>query len=64
MFHIGLPLIIIALYFAPAITAALRGKRNLVAIIALNLLLGWTVAGWIVALVWALTADPRPAAAA
>ncbi len=45
------------LYLAPAGVAALRGKRNFAAIATLNLLLGWTVIGWIAALVWALTVD-------
>ena len=32
-------------------------KRNANAILALNLLLGWTFIGWVIALVWALTKD-------
>jgi RsiW-degrading membrane proteinase PrsW (M82 family) len=48
----------IAVYFLPTIVAASRHKRSENAIVALNLLLGWTLIGWIVALVWALTADP------
>jgi hypothetical protein len=32
-------------------------KRNASAIIALNLLLGWTFLGWVIALVWALKKD-------
>jgi len=46
-----------ALYFTPTIVAAIRHKRNLVAILVLNLFLGWTFIGWIVALIWALTVD-------
>lgn len=48
----------IALYFLPTIVAASRHKRSENAIVALNLLLGWTVIGWIGALIWALSADP------
>jgi hypothetical protein len=33
--------------------AAMRGKSNHVAILVLNILLGWTVIGWIVAPVMA-----------
>ena len=44
-----------ALYFLPTLLG--WKKRNSGAIFALNLLLGWTVIGWIVALVWALTVD-------
>ena len=51
-----------AIYFLPTIAALARGKRNAGAIFALNLLLGWTLAGWIIALVWALTRDPAPTA--
>ena len=50
----------VLLYFLPSILG--RNKRNAGAILALNLLLGWTIAGWIVALIWALTVDaPTPA---
>lgn len=51
---------LLALYFVPTVTAVVGGRRNTLAIFALNLLLGWTAIGWIVALVWALAADgPR-----
>jgi hypothetical protein len=46
------------LYFLPAIIAAVRSKRDTLAIFLLNLFLGWTFVGWIVALVWAVKADP------
>ena len=50
-------LIVLAiLYFLPAIVALNRDHRNTQAIFALDLLAGWTVIGWIVALVWAYTA--------
>ncbi len=48
------------LYFLPAIIAAVRSKRDTLAIFLLNLFLGWTFVGWIVALVWAVKADPPP----
>jgi len=44
-------------YFLPSIIAALRKKRNLAAIIILNILTGWTFIGWIAALVWSITND-------
>ena len=50
----GLPI-----YFVPTIVAAIRGTRNLVAILVLNLLAGWTFLGWVAALVWALVADKK-----
>ena len=48
----------VILYFLPAIIARRKKKRNATAIGVLNLLLGWTVAEWIVSLIWALTNDP------
>lgn len=45
------------LYFLPSIVSALRKKSNTAAIFILNLLLGWTLIGWVVALVWAFTTD-------
>jgi hypothetical protein len=43
-------------YFLPWMIAALRGKSNAWPIFWLNLLLGWTVLGWIAAFVLAVTA--------
>lgn len=48
-----------AVHFLPTIIAALRNSRHLVAIFLLNLFLSWTVIGWIVALIWAITSEPR-----
>lgn len=50
---------VVVIYFAPSIRAARAHKRNLGAIFALNLFLGWTLIGWVVALVWALTVEPE-----
>jgi hypothetical protein len=47
-----------ALYFVPTLVAALARKRNAFAIFALNLLLGWTFLGWVLAMVWSVMADP------
>ena len=47
------------LYFAPTITAAIVRNRNTIAIAALNTFLGWTMIGWVVALVWALMAEKQ-----
>lgn len=49
--------VLIAGYFLPTIIANMRGKGNTPAIFALNLFLGWTLLGWVVSLVWALTKD-------
>lgn len=45
------------MYFLPSIIALVRGKRDITAIILLNLFLGWTVIGWVVALIWAAKHD-------
>lgn len=47
---------LVALGVLPSIIAFRRGHTNRRAILALNILLGWTVIGWIVALVWSVTA--------
>ena len=43
------------IYFSPAMIAETRGHPSTTAIFILNLLLGWIVLGWIVALIWAHT---------
>jgi Superinfection immunity protein len=48
---------IIGLYFLPTIIASHNHKKNQNSILALNLFLGWTVLGWIGALVWAVSKD-------
>jgi T4 superinfection immunity protein/SH3 domain-containing protein len=57
-FGLLIVLILIALYFLPTIVAAAGSKRKTGAIFVLNLLLGWTLLGWVGALVWAV-ADER-----
>jgi len=47
--------------FLPSIIALARSKRNTLSIFLLNFFLGWTLVGWIVALVWAVKADDYPA---
>lgn len=52
--------IVLALtYFLPSTIAILKWRHNSVAIIALNILLGWTWIGWVVSLLWALTSSPE-----
>ena len=47
----------LALYLLPTIIVLARRKKNVVGPILVNVLLGWTVIGWVVALIWALTVD-------
>ena len=49
--------ILAALYLMPIIIAFIRNHQQRWAISALNILLGWTLVGWIAALVWALIDD-------
>lgn len=41
-------------YWLPTIVAFARGSDGRFIIMALNFLMGWTVLGWIGALIWAL----------
>jgi len=50
------------LYFLPTFFAATNHKSKLLAILALNVFLGWTFLGWIAALLWALTTEPQSSA--
>ena len=49
-------LLIFALYFVPTFVAYVRSHHQLRAIAVLNVFLGWTLIGWVAALVWASTA--------
>jgi Superinfection immunity protein len=51
-------LLLAAFYFLPAIIAAVRHHRNAGAVFFLNLFLGWTLVGWVIAFVWAVSNPP------
>lgn len=53
-----------AIYFIPSFIATTREHHQALAIFMLNLLLGWTALGWIVAMIWACTATPGSSAPA
>lgn len=58
----GLSLIALWLiaYFLPTIVSQTRSHHNTLAIFILNLLAGWTILGWVIAIVWACTrAQPQ-----
>ena len=63
---VGLLVLYLIVYFLPWMVARGRVHRQRNAIAVLNLFLGWTVLGWIAALVWACTAhrDHQASAAA
>lgn len=45
-------------YFLPTLIAGFRNHNNLNSIVVINLFLGWTILGWIVALVWSVANSP------
>lgn len=47
--------VILFFYFLPTLVAVFRQHHNTFAIFLLNLLLGWTALGWIIALIWSVT---------
>jgi hypothetical protein len=51
---------LLGFYFVPSFIAGSRRHTELLPIAVLNLLLGWTVLGWVAALVWSLTSKVRP----
>lgn len=44
----------LAMYMLPTIEAHLKKHPNIASISVLNLFLGWTLVGWVLALVWVL----------
>ena len=56
---VGLMLILLlaVAYFLPFLVALIRSKRNKVPILIVNLFFGWTLLGWVIALVWAFAHD-------
>jgi hypothetical protein len=62
-----LGLLSLVAYCIPGIIASCRHHHNATAIWVLNILVGWTVFGWVAVLVWSLTAtwpstysEPKP----
>ena len=43
------------IYFLPTVIALARGHLSTLAIFLLNLFLGWTLIGWLIALIWSCT---------
>lgn len=59
MFHISGFLCALALYFLPTLIASARHLPSRGIIAMVNLFLGWTFFGWVLALIWAIAA-PTP----
>jgi hypothetical protein len=47
-------------YFVPSVIAIVRHHSQTIPIVAVNILLGWTFLGWVVAFIWSLSADKPP----
>jgi hypothetical protein len=56
---IVLLLLIFLAYFLPTIIAAYRDIRLVAAVIVINLFLGWTFIGWVVALAMAVSGEEK-----
>ncbi len=57
---LGILILLIPLYFLPSIIASRRKHQSSGGIFVLNLLLGWTFLGWVIALVWSCSAVSKP----
>jgi hypothetical protein len=53
-------LFLFVMYWLPTLVAILRQTHSALGVAMLNFFLGWTVIGWILALVWALAANTSP----
>lgn len=49
--------ILTGMYFLPTILAAARGNRSTMGVGLLNFFAGWTLVGWVIALIWALCGE-------
>ena len=55
----GFLLTLFLLYLLPTFIAFARGHRNRVPILLVNLFLGWSFLGWLVALIWSFTSNTK-----
>lgn len=53
---LGMLAVLVIVYFVPTFIGSIRNHPNAVAITLLNLFLGWTLIGWVAALVWSVLA--------
>jgi hypothetical protein len=53
IFLLALPV----LYFWPIVVAVRTNHKNTASIAVVNVCLGWTLVGWVVAMAWALKKD-------
>lgn len=53
-------LFLVCMYFIPTIVGAIRKVPNIGSVIVINIFLGWTLIGWVVALAMAARSVPPP----
>ena len=53
-------LFVLFVYSLPFITASARYHRNTGPILLTNLFFGWSILGWLVALIWSFSDNVRP----
>ena len=58
--HLLLFVVAFTLYLVPTFLAIYRDCKSSAWIAAVNVLLGWTLFGWVIALGWAATGEMRP----
>ena len=52
-------ILVVIVYLVPTFVAIWRQHRQGVAITFLNVFLGWTLVGWVIALVWAVSSSEK-----
>ena len=50
--------LLVIFYFLPSVISGTRNTQHGFAIVLINLLLGWTMIGWVAALLWAIMGAP------
>lgn len=52
-------LLLLTLYLIPTGIALIRRHNNFIPILLVNLIFGFTILGWVVALIWAFTSNVK-----
>jgi Superinfection immunity protein len=55
----GAVVVFLIMYFLPTIVAVCRRAKGDCGVLVINVFLGWTFIGWVVALAWAVSSDKR-----
>lgn len=63
VFWILVSILAVSVYFMPAALASHRKCKATAGIAVVNVFLGWTFIGWVVALAWAASGETKPSPA-